>query len=102
MASGDVSWTLKRTRATSASSARMRRNSNKLGAVFQTQKRAFMLPGKPWDDAIGPDGRVMEVLSEHNCNGWMEGYGLTGRHGLFALSGRLQAQSMECRSKRAR
>ena len=41
-------------------------NSNKLGAVFATQKRAFMLPTKPWDDAIGSTGRVMEVLSEHS------------------------------------
>ena len=36
------------------------------------------------DDHVGPDGRVMEVLSEHNCEGWLEGYCLTGRHGLFA------------------
>ena len=36
------------------------------------------------DDHVSPDGRVMEVLSEHNCEGWLEGYLLTGRHGLFA------------------
>lgn len=59
-------------------------NSNKLGAVFDTQKRAFMLPVKPYDEAIGADGRVMEVLSEHDVNGWTEGYTLTGRHGLLA------------------
>ena len=59
-------------------------NSNKLGAVFNTQKRAFMLPLREWDDRVGPDGRVMEVLSEHLCEGWMEGYLLTGRHGLLA------------------
>ena len=38
----------------------------------------------PIDDHVSPDGRVMEVLSEHNCQGWLEGYTLTGRHGLFA------------------
>ena len=43
-----------------------------------------MVPVSPTDDAIGPDGRVMEVLSEHYCEGWLEGYLLTGRHGLFA------------------
>ncbi len=59
-------------------------NSNRLGAVFEASKRAFMLPVVPTDDDLGPDGRVMEVLSEHNCEGWLEGYCLTGRHGLFA------------------
>ena len=59
-------------------------NSNRLGAVFEATKRAFMLPVEPTDDSLGPDGRVMEVLSEHNCEGWLEGYVLTGRHGLFA------------------
>ena len=39
----------------------------------------------PTDDHVGPDGRVMEVLSEHLCQGWLEGYLLTGRHGLFTL-----------------
>ena len=37
----------------------------------------------PYDDYVSPEGRVMEVLSEHNCEGWLEGYLLTGRHGLF-------------------
>ena len=59
-------------------------NSNRLGAVFETTARAFMLPVERTDDSLGPDGRVMEVLSEHNCEGWLEGYVLTGRHGLFA------------------
>ncbi|HUM11116.1 MAG TPA: phosphoketolase family protein [Myxococcaceae bacterium] len=59
-------------------------NSNRLGAVFEASKRAFMLPLEPTDESLGPDGRVMEVLSEHNCEGWLEGYLLTGRHGLFA------------------
>jgi len=59
-------------------------NSNRLGAVFEASRRCSMLPVLPTDEAIGPEGRVMEVLSEHNCEGWLEGYTLTGRHGLFA------------------
>jgi xylulose-5-phosphate/fructose-6-phosphate phosphoketolase len=59
-------------------------NSNRLGAVFEASDRAFMETIVPGDVAIGPGGRVMEVLSEHNCHGWLEGYTLTGRHGLFA------------------
>nr|WP_229716088.1 phosphoketolase family protein [Mangrovihabitans endophyticus] len=59
-------------------------NSNRLGAVFETSDRAFMERVTDGDVAIGPDGRVMEVLSEHNCHGWLEGYTLTGRHGMFA------------------
>ncbi|MGH8127238.1 MAG: phosphoketolase family protein [Gammaproteobacteria bacterium] len=58
-------------------------NSNRLGAVFETTDRCSMLPTEDSDENIGPDGRVMEVLSEHLCEGWMEGYLLTGRHGLF-------------------
>jgi xylulose-5-phosphate/fructose-6-phosphate phosphoketolase len=59
-------------------------NSNKFTQVFEVSKRAWMLPVEKSDDALGSDGRVMEVLSEHNVNGWMEGYTLTGRHGLLA------------------
>lgn len=59
-------------------------NSNRLGAVFEVSDRAFMERVTPEDVAIGPSGRVMEVLSEHSCHGWLEGYTLTGRHGLFA------------------
>ena len=59
-------------------------NSNRLGAVFEVSDRAFMERVDAGDTAIGPNGRVMEVLSEHNCHGWLEGYTLTGRHGLFA------------------
>ncbi|MFI5495956.1 phosphoketolase [Actinoplanes sp. NPDC051859] len=58
--------------------------SNRLGAVFEASDRAFAERVTPDDVAIGPTGRVMEVLSEHNCHGWLEGYTLTGRHGLFA------------------
>ena len=59
-------------------------NSNRLGAVFEVSDRAFMERVTDDDVAIGRDGRVMEVLSEHNCHGWLEGYTLTGRHGMFA------------------
>jgi xylulose-5-phosphate/fructose-6-phosphate phosphoketolase len=59
-------------------------SSNRLGNVFEVQNRCFVGPIEPTDDHVAPDGRVMEVLSEHNCQGWLEGYTLTGRHGLFA------------------
>jgi xylulose-5-phosphate/fructose-6-phosphate phosphoketolase len=57
--------------------------SNRLGAVFETTDRAWSAAIHPDDDHLAPDGRVMEVLSEHLCQGWLEGYLLTGRHGLF-------------------
>ena len=57
--------------------------SNRLQAVFEATDRAWLADGLPTDDHLGPDGRVMEVLSEHLCQGWLEGYLLTGRHGLF-------------------
>jgi xylulose-5-phosphate/fructose-6-phosphate phosphoketolase len=59
-------------------------NSNRLGDVFTASDRAFMEQTSAEDVALSRDGRVMEVLSEHNCHGWLEGYTLTGRHGLFA------------------
>jgi xylulose-5-phosphate/fructose-6-phosphate phosphoketolase len=59
-------------------------NSNRLGAVFEGQDRTFEERTISIDDHLSPHGRVMEVLSEHNCQGWLEGYVLTGRHGLFA------------------
>lgn len=58
-------------------------NSNRLGAVFDFTNRCSMRPVTPADDHISADGRVMEVLSEHCCEGWLEGYLLTGRHGIF-------------------
>jgi xylulose-5-phosphate/fructose-6-phosphate phosphoketolase len=58
--------------------------SNRLGDVFDVESRCSMDPVLPTDDHVSPDGRVMEVLSEHLCQGWLEGYLLTGRHGLFA------------------
>ncbi len=57
--------------------------SNRLGAVFESTDRAWDTATEPGDDHLAPDGRVMEVLSEHLCQGWLEGYLLTGRHGLF-------------------
>ncbi len=57
--------------------------SNRLQAVFETTDRAWSAQTLPGDDHLAPDGRVMEVLSEHLCQGWLEGYLLTGRHGLF-------------------
>src|SRR5713226_8492593 len=59
-------------------------NSNRLGDVFEVQRRCSVLPRTADDDHVAPDGRVMEILSEHCCQGWLEGYLLTGRHGLFA------------------
>ncbi len=59
-------------------------NSNRLGNVFEVENRTSMGTIIPIDDHISPDGRVMEVLSEHLCQGWLEGYLLTGRHGVFA------------------
>ncbi len=59
-------------------------NSNRLGAVFEVEKRCLVERTIPGDDHVSPEGRVMEVLSEHNCEGWLEGYVLSGRHGLFA------------------
>jgi xylulose-5-phosphate/fructose-6-phosphate phosphoketolase len=57
--------------------------SNRLGAVFEVTDRAWSAERLPGDDHLAPDGRVMEVLSEHLCQGWLEGYLLTGRHGLL-------------------
>jgi xylulose-5-phosphate/fructose-6-phosphate phosphoketolase len=57
--------------------------SNRLDAVFEATDRTFVAEILPTDDHLSPDGRVMEVLSEHLCQGWLEGYLLTGRHGLF-------------------
>ncbi len=58
--------------------------SNRLDAVFDVTDRAWMEQLKPYDVHLAPDGRVMEILSEHCCQGWLEGYLLTGRHGLFS------------------
>ncbi len=58
-------------------------SSNRLGAVFEVTDRAWEAETVDGDDHLSPDGRVMEVLSEHLCQGWLEGYLLTGRHGIF-------------------
>jgi xylulose-5-phosphate/fructose-6-phosphate phosphoketolase len=59
-------------------------NSNRLNDVLQVTNRAWDAATIPDDDHLAPDGRVMEILSEHTCQGWLEGYLLTGRHGLFS------------------
>jgi xylulose-5-phosphate/fructose-6-phosphate phosphoketolase len=58
--------------------------SNRLGALFEVTDRTWVAERLAGDDHLAPDGRVMEVLSEHLCQGWLEGYLLTGRHGLFS------------------
>jgi xylulose-5-phosphate/fructose-6-phosphate phosphoketolase len=58
-------------------------SSNRLDAVFEATDRTWEAEQVPGDNHLAPDGRVMEVLSEHLCQGWLEGYTLTGRHGLF-------------------
>ena len=58
--------------------------SNRLNAVLEVTDRNWSAEILPEDDHLSPDGRVMEILSEHTCQGWLEGYLLTGRHGLFS------------------
>jgi len=58
--------------------------SNRLGAVFEVTGRAWLAARDSDDDHLTPDGRVLEILSEHTCQGWLEGYLLTGRHGFFS------------------
>src|SRR5437773_4699564 len=59
-------------------------SSNRWGAVFEVTDRCSTAAIVPGDDHVAPDGRVMEMLSEHQCEGWLEGYLLTGRHGFFS------------------
>jgi xylulose-5-phosphate/fructose-6-phosphate phosphoketolase len=59
-------------------------SSNRLDAVYEATAKQWMAEVKPVDIDLAPDGRVMEVLSEHMCQGWLEGYLLTGRHGFFS------------------
>ena len=59
-------------------------NSNRWQDVLEVTNRCYMAEIYPEDDQLSPDGRVMEVLSEHQCQGWLEGYLLTGRHGFFS------------------
>src|SRR5207244_13339399 len=58
--------------------------SNRLDALYQATDKTWMEPILPVDEHLSPDGRVMEILSEHMCQGWLEGYLLTGRHGFFS------------------
>ncbi|MDX3770680.1 phosphoketolase family protein [Streptomyces sp. AK08-01B] len=59
-------------------------NSNRLGAVLEATQRTWVARMQPDDVGLGVDGRLMEILSEHTCQGWLEGYLLTGRHGFFS------------------
>ncbi|HMW87429.1 MAG TPA: phosphoketolase family protein [Nitrospira sp.] len=59
-------------------------NSNRWQDVLEVTNRTWMADRYPYDDHLAPDGRVMEILSEHQCQGWLEGYLLTGRHGFFS------------------
>jgi len=58
--------------------------SNRLSALFEVTDRTWVADRLPDDEHLSPDGRVMEILSEHTCQGWLEGYLLTGRHGFFS------------------
>ncbi len=58
--------------------------SNRLGSVLEASDRTWLGDYLPDDDQLSPDGRIMEILSEHTCQGWIEGYLLTGRHGFFS------------------
>ncbi|MFY9656279.1 MAG: phosphoketolase family protein [Methylocystis sp.] len=59
-------------------------NSNRWQDVLDVTNRSWVAETLPWDNHLAPDGRVMEMLSEHQCQGWLEGYLLTGRHGFFS------------------
>src|SRR4029450_14101630 len=59
-------------------------NSNRWQDVLEVTNRAWDAETYSWDDHLAPNGRVMEMLSEHQCQGWLEGYLLTGRHGFFS------------------
>ena len=58
--------------------------SNRLGAVLEVKRESGWPSARPLDEGLAPDGRVLEILSEHLCQGWLEGYLLTGRHGMFS------------------
>ena len=60
-------------------------NSNRWQDVLDVTNRAWIADRYPYDDHLASDGRVMEMLSEHQCQGWLEGYLLTGRHGFLFL-----------------
>ncbi len=70
--------------------------SNRLGALFEATDRTSVAEVLATDDHVSPSGRVMEVLSEHMCQGWLEGYLLTGRHGFFRATKRSSTSSTRC------
>jgi len=71
-------------------------NSNRWQDVLEATNRAWVAETLPWDDHLAPDGRVMEMLSEHQCQGWLEGYLLPGRHGFFSATRRSSTSSTRC------
>jgi len=71
-------------------------NSNRWQDVLEVTNRAWMGQRFPYDDHLAPDGRVMEMLSEHQCQGWLEGYLLTGRHGFFSCYERSFTSLIRC------
>jgi xylulose-5-phosphate/fructose-6-phosphate phosphoketolase len=72
-------------------------NSNRWQEVLEVTNRAWVAETVSYDDHLAPDGRVMEVLSEHQCQGWLEGYLLTGRHGFFSCyEGPSSTSSIPC------
>ena len=71
-------------------------NSNRWQDVLEVTKRAWNAEILPYDDSLAPDGRVMEMLSENQCQGWLEGYLLTGRHGFFPVTRRSSTSSIRC------
>jgi xylulose-5-phosphate/fructose-6-phosphate phosphoketolase len=70
--------------------------SNRLDAAFEVTTRESVAEIIPDDDHVSPDGRVMEMLSEHACQGWLEGYPLTGRHGFFLATKPSSTSSTRC------
>jgi xylulose-5-phosphate/fructose-6-phosphate phosphoketolase len=70
--------------------------SNRWGAVFEVTNRCSTADILPGDENVAPDGRVMEMLSEHQCQGWLEGYLLTGRHGFSPVMKPLSTLSIRC------
>ena len=82
--SSATSWCRTRSTGTSASSAPTRRRPTAGTPVFEVTTRTSDAEILPADDHVSSDGRVMEMLSEHQCEGWLEGYLLTGRHGFFS------------------
>ena len=70
--------------------------SNRLGAIFDATDRTWIAEILPYDDHLSPDGRVMEILSEHTCQGWLEGYLLTGDTGSSPVTRRSSTSSIRC------